>query len=158
MNKDLLIGLLCTALIGAGCGGSTSHAMAAPTNAASASPAVSGTTAEAKTGTVATAGAAPVELTYLGLESDKQNFRYRVKIVTTQPIRQVDITYQCFDAAGQPTDDLTVAWQNIVKSTQQPIERGKTYEDSAPLMAEAARCNVELGNVYFTDDTHWSAK
>ncbi len=51
-----------------------------------------------------------------------------------------------------------IAWQNIVHSTQQPIEKGKTYEAQTPLNPGATKAECLLKEVVFQDGTRWTAR
>lgn len=99
----------------------------------------------------------PVEFTCLGLSADKTHFSYRVKVNTDKPISQVDIELRSVDDKGKSSTD-TVIWQNIVKSTQQPIEKGKTYDADASVEEGTTKIECKLKRVVFADDTTWSPK
>jgi len=55
-------------------------------------------------------------------------------------------------------EQTMIAWQNIVHSTQQPIEKGKTYEAQTPLDSAATKAECSLKEVIFKDGARWSAK
>jgi hypothetical protein len=99
----------------------------------------------------------PVEFTCLGLSADKTHFSYRVKVNTDKPISQVDIELRSVADKGKSSTD-TVIWQNIVKSTQQPIKKGKTYDADASVEEGTTRVECQLKRVVFADDTTWSPK
>lgn len=126
---------------------------AAPGNAEKATPGspTSATNSSAKT------DGNPVEFTCLGLSADKTHFSYRVKVNTDKPISQVDIELRSVADKGKSSTD-TVIWQNIVKSTQQPIEKGKTYDADASVEEGTTRVECKLKRVVFADDTTWSPK
>jgi len=100
---------------------------------------------------------APIEFTCLGLSADKTGFSYRVKVNTDKPISQVDIEVKTVDEKGKSSTE-TYLWQNIVKSHQQPIEKGKTYESEETLAASAAKVECKMKRVVFADDTTWDPK
>ncbi|HEX8843316.1 MAG TPA: hypothetical protein VF791_01540 [Pyrinomonadaceae bacterium] len=100
----------------------------------------------------------PIEFTYLGITSDKEHIRYRIKVNTAKPISQVDLGIKFTDASGKVLDDTTFAWQNIVKSKQQPIEQGKTYDVEDYLPEGATKAEVVLKRVIFKDGGYWSAQ
>jgi hypothetical protein len=101
---------------------------------------------------------APVDFIYIGTTPDKESFSYKIKINTAQPISQVDIAIKYMDDQGKVLSETTRAWQNIVKSTRQPIEQGKTYEVTDDLEAGSVKAECRLKRVFFTDGTSWSAK
>ena len=111
----------------------------------------SGTNSSAKT------DGNPVEFTCFGLSADKTHFSYRVKVNTDKPISQVDIELRSVDDKGKSSTD-TVIWQNIVKSTQKPIEKGKTYDADASVEEGTTKVECKLKRVVFADDTTWSPK
>ena len=121
------------------------------------------TTEEAKSDTSETVSKsvpadAPVQFTYGGITPDKENFAYKIKVNTDKPISQVDIAFKAYDDKGKVTDDTTVIWQNIVKSTSQPIEQGKTYDATAYLEPGSTKVDASLKRVVFKDGSTWSAK
>ena len=98
----------------------------------------------------------PVTFTFLGITPDKQNVAYRIKVNTNKPISQVDLNCKQTDKSGKVTEG-TYIWQNIVKSKQQPIVSGKTYEDRAEFYPAPAKADCSLNRVVFKDLTSWSA-
>lgn len=101
-------------------------------------------------------GTPPVEFTYLGVSADKQSATYKIKVDAAEPISQVDIGVRYMDDAGKVLDETTLAWQNIVKSTRQPIEKGKTYEVKDELPEGATRAEYTLKRVIFQNGTRWN--
>ena len=100
----------------------------------------------------------PVEFTCLGLSADRTHFSYRVKVNTDKPISQVDIEVKSVDAKGKSSTE-TFLWQNIVKSHQQPIEKGKTYDVDENAVAEGTtKVECKMKRVVFADGTSWSPK
>ena len=128
----------------------------APTNQAVAEKPAQGRATPATKGDEKTEGR-PVEFTCLGLSADKTHFSYRVKVTTDKPISQVDIELRSVADKGKSSTD-TVIWQNIVKSTQQPIEKGKTYDADASVEEGTTRVECKLKRVVFEDGTTWSPK
>jgi hypothetical protein len=104
------------------------------------------------------ASGAPVELTACGLTADKQNVSYKIKVNTAQPIEEVHVALKELDAAGKVLGQMPLVWKNIVGSTRQPIENGKTYEDQSPLEPGVAKTDCSLGEVVFKDGTSWKPK
>jgi hypothetical protein len=102
-------------------------------------------------------GVPPVEFTYLGVASDKETISYKIKVNDARPISQVDIGVKYMDAQGKVLEETTLAWQNIVKSARQPIERGKTYEAKDYLPEGATKAECVLKRVIFADGTRWEA-
>lgn len=103
------------------------------------------------------ADVAPVEFKYLGLSPDNKHIHYTVKINSDKPVTQVDIGVKYMDATGGTVGDTTIAWQNIVKGTQLPIEKGQTYDVQGVLLPGATKADTKLTNVHFKDGTHWMA-
>src|SRR5437588_3330253 len=100
----------------------------------------------------------PVEFTCLGLSADRTHFSYHVKVNTDKPISQVDIEVKSVDAKGKSSTE-TFLWQNIVKSHQQPIEKGKTYDvDENAVTEGTAKAECKMKRVVFEDGTSWSPK
>lgn len=99
----------------------------------------------------------PVELTSLGIAADKEHVAYKIKVNTDKPISQVDIELKYTDEKGK-VETETLIWQNIVKSTRQPIEKGKTYEDQSYLSPGSTKAECKLKRVVFEDGTSWSPK
>jgi hypothetical protein len=69
---------------------------------------------------------APVEFTYVGIAPNKTEFLYTIKVNTDKPIKEVPLKLKDLDASGTALTDTTLVWRNIVHSTPQPIEQGKT--------------------------------
>ena len=103
-------------------------------------------------------GAAPVEFFYGGITLDKTSISYKIKVNTDKPIEEVHLALKETDAGGKVVEQTTVAWQNIVHSTQQPIEKGKTYEAQTPLDPGATKAECLLKEVVFQDGTRWTAR
>jgi hypothetical protein len=101
--------------------------------------------------------AAPVEFTYGGIAPDKVKITYKIKVNTDKPIEEVHMNLKEWDANGKVLTDTTLIWQNIVHSTRQPIEQGKTYEDYSMLNPGAVKAECSLKEVIFADFTRWSA-
>lgn len=100
----------------------------------------------------------PVEFTYLGVAPDKESISYKIKVNAAEPISQVDIGVKYMDDGGKVLDETTLAWQNVVKSTRQPIEKGKTYEAKDDLPEGATKAECVLKRVIFADGTRWNAQ
>ncbi len=104
---------------------------------------------------------APVDFKYVGLTPDKKSYQYQIKINSDKPISQVDVGEKRFDASGKVVDDTTFAWQNIITSHKQPIEKGKTYTVNEDLndfqVKNATNAEAKLLRVHFVDGTTWSA-
>lgn len=98
----------------------------------------------------------PVDFTFLGITPDKQNIAYRIKVNTSKPIEEVHLTLKERDTNGKSLMDTTLVWQNIVKSTRQPIESGKTYEVQDYLYPGATKVECSLKEVIFKDGTRSS--
>src|SRR5689334_17056862 len=127
-----LIASLAFALIITGCGSKQEnislHSSSDNTRMAAPSPLVEATASPSQTPTTspspATTGTErPVEFTYLGMAPDKGQVHYKIKVLTEKKISQVDLGVKYWDASGKVLDDTTFIWQNIVKSTRQPIEK-----------------------------------
>ena len=103
------------------------------------------------------AAEAPVEFTFDGLTPSKASVAYKIKVNTDKPILEVHLALKEMDANGKVLEETTVVWQNIVHSTRQPIEKGKTYEDTTPLVPEAVKAECSLKEVVFKDYTRSSA-
>ena len=103
----------------------------------------------------ATSSAAPASIEYIGLTSDGERFRYRVRVNTPKAISQVDVSVAYTDAGGQ-RQTQTVIWQNIVHSKRQPIENGKSYEDDSYLGPNTKDVKVQLHRVVYQDGSSWS--
>jgi uncharacterized lipoprotein YehR (DUF1307 family) len=100
----------------------------------------------------------PIEFTYLGIAPDKEHMHYKIKVLTQKKISQVDLGVKYMDEAGKVLDDTTLIWQNIVKSTRQPIENGKTYDVLDYLPEGTTKADVVLKRVVFDDGTYWNSK
>jgi len=105
----------------------------------------------------ATNAGEPVDFTCLGLSADKTHFSYRVKVNTDKGISQVDIEVKTVDQKGKASTQ-TYLWQNIVKSTRQPIEKGKTYDVDESVEEGTNRVECKIKRVVFADGTSWSPK
>jgi len=103
------------------------------------------------------AGEAPVEFTYGGIAPGGTQISYKIKVNTEKPIEEVHMNLKEWDAGGKVLTETTLAWQNIVHSTRQPIEQGKTYDDTAALNSGAVKAECSLKEVVFKDNTRWSA-
>jgi hypothetical protein len=103
-------------------------------------------------------GAAPVEFFYGGITPDKTSISYKIKVNTDKPIEEVHLALKETDAGGKVVEQTMIAWQNIVHSTQQPIEKGRTYEDQMALDPAATKAECTLKEVVFKDGTRWTAK
>ena len=101
---------------------------------------------------------APVEFIYGGITPDKTSISYKIKVNTDKPIDEVDLALKETNAGGKVVEQTTIVWQNIVHSTQQLIEKGKTYEDQTALDPAAVRAECSLKEVIFKDGTRWSAR
>lgn len=159
----LLISAIASVVFLAGCGAKQENSNAgnssAPTNQAAAGNAQKPTqgSSTSVTNGPKTDGD-PVEFTCLGLSADKTHFSYRVKVNTDKPISQVDIEVKSVDAKGKSSTE-TFLWQNIVKSHQQPIEKGKTYDVDENAVAEGTtKVECKMKRVVFVDGTSWSPK
>ena len=104
-----------------------------------------------------TAGEAPVEFTYGGIAPDKTKFTYKIKVNTDKPIHEVHMNHKELDASGKVLVENTLIWRNVVHSTAQPIEQGKTYDDYTMLEPGAVKAECSLAEVIFADFTRWSA-
>ena len=99
-----------------------------------------------------------MEFNYGGITPDKTDITYKIKVNTDKPIDEVHLALKETDAAGKTVEQTTVVWQNIVRSTQQPIEKGKTYEAQTPLDPGAVKAECTLKEVIFKDGTRWTAR
>ena len=100
---------------------------------------------------------APVEFTFGGIAPDKAKFTYKVKVNTDKPILEVHAAIKEMDASGKVLFDGDLVWRNIVHSTEQPIEQGKTYEDERMLSPGVVKVECSFKEVIFKDNTRWSA-
>ena len=163
----LLKGCLALTLAFAACGGGRDDKPAANTSATNTQTTTTTTqpeTANAATPSptaapspAATSGESPAEVTYTGVAPDKESFNYKVKVNSAKPISQVDLDMKYMDESGRVVDQSTYAWQNIVKSKRNAIERGRTYEVNDPLPEGATRAEIKLVRVHFDDGTRWEA-
>ncbi len=112
--------------------------------------------AQSKTATF-DADAPPVDFTFLGIAPDKTSISYKIKVNTGKPIEEVHLALKETDAGGKVVEQTMIAWQNIVHSTQQPIEKVKTYEDQTALDPAAVKAECTLKEVIFKDGTRWTA-
>jgi hypothetical protein len=103
------------------------------------------------------AAEAPVEFTYGGIAPDKSKITYKIKVNTDKPIKEVHMNLKEMDASGKVLVENTLVWKNIVHSTAQPIEQGKTYEDNTMLNPGAVKAECSLAEVIFADFSRWSA-
>ena len=101
--------------------------------------------------------AAPVEFTSGGISPDKTKITYKIKVNTDKPLKEVHMNLKETDAGGKVLTETTLVWANIVHSTRQPIEQGKTYEDYSMLNPGATKVDCSLKEVIFADNTRWSA-
>lgn len=108
--------------------------------------------------TVATAGApAPVEVSFVKVDADRELLLYKVKINDAKPIRQVDIRFRYLDAAGKELLSREFLWQHNVKGTVQPIEKGKTYGDEDFGYPEkTTKAELKVTMVHYKDGTKWT--
>ena len=104
-----------------------------------------------------TPGEAPVEFTFGGISPDKLKFTYKVKVNTDKSILEVHAAIKEMDASGKVLFDGDLIWRNIVHSTEQPIEQGKTYEDERMLSPGVVKVECSFKEVVFKDHTRWSA-
>jgi hypothetical protein len=104
-----------------------------------------------------TTAEAPVEFAFDGIAPDKTKITYKIKVNTDKPVKEVHMNLKEMDASGKVLTETTLVWANIVHSTRQPIEQGKTYEDYTMLNPGAVKADCSLKEVIFTDFTRWSA-
>lgn len=152
--------LLIIALLLAGCAAkndtTTSQNSSAPASQPEAAKA--GKPAETNKSATSDTNAPPVNFTFLGITSDKQNIAYKIKVNTDKPIEEVHLALKEMDAGGKVLMDTTLVWKNIVKSTREPIESGKTYEVQDYLYPGTTKAECTLKEVIFKDGTRWTAK
>ncbi len=133
-----------------------------PSEPSNTKPAASTQSTPAKTqssqSTAESTSGAPVEFIYGGITPDKTSISYKIKVNTDKPIEEVHLALKETDAGGKVVEQTMIAWQNIVHSTQQPIEKGKTYEDQMSLDPSATKAECTLKEVIFKDGTRWTAK
>ena len=101
---------------------------------------------------------APVVLVSVRIAPDRENYVYKLKVDTDNPISEVEITVRLYDARGKMLDESTITWQNIVNETRQPTEKGKTYEATHFLEPDSTKVEAEVRHVYFWDGSIWSAR
>ena len=99
----------------------------------------------------------PVELISSGVPPGKAVVAYQIKVNTDKPINEVHLNLKETDAAGKIVVETMLVWQNIVHSTRQPIEKGKTYDDDMSLSPGAVAAECSLKEVVFKDSTRWVA-
>ena len=104
-----------------------------------------------------TTAEAPVEFTFGGIAPDKSKITYKVKVNTDKPILEVHAAIKEMDASGKVLFEGDLIWKNIVHSTAQPIEQGKTYEDESNLSPGVVKVECSFKEVIFKDNTRWSA-
>jgi len=99
----------------------------------------------------------PVELLSCGVPPGKASVSYKIKVNTDKPISEVHLNLKETDAGGKIVTETTLVWQNVVHSTRQPIEQGKTCEDEMALSPPAVAAECSLKEVVYKDYTRWSA-
>lgn len=153
-----MVAVLFTACAGAPQKTSTSNTASAnsASSTTAAAPDAKPVSAESPANPAATG--APVEFTYVGITPDKEEFAYKIKVNTAKPISQVDIAAKYYDDKGKVVGDSTIAWQNVVKSTRQPIEQGKAYDATGYLEPGSTKVEAGLKRVVFKDGSAWSAQ
>ena len=149
------ISLVFAAIFAAGCSNKPASTNTQPAAGARSTPAKA---ESSQTAASQPARGAPVEFTYGGITADKANISYKIKVNTDKPIEEVHLAFKATDAGGKVLDQTMIAWQNIVKSTRQPIEKGKTYEDTSAIDPATAKVECSLKEVVFKDGTTWKAK
>ena len=102
-------------------------------------------------------GAAPVAYTFVGIDKAANAIRYRFAVHAPKPVKEVHVAAKYVGADGKVINDTTIVWQNIVHSTRQPIENGKTYEDTSYLFPNTTRVESKLLRVIYADGTRWDA-
>ena len=147
--------LVLAAIFVAGCSNQPASTNTPPTAGAQSTPAKAESSQTAASQPLA---GAPVEFTYGGITADKANISYKIRVNTDKPIEEVHLTLKETNAGGKVLDQTTIAWQNIVHSTRQPIEKGKTYEDTSAIDPAAAKVECSLKEVVFKDGTTWKAR
>jgi hypothetical protein len=157
--STIVVVFLLLALLDAACGSSnTKSGGANQPSAALSSASVAPVASPAGVAPVASpAGAAPVEFTFLGLTDDKAQIHYTIKVDTDKPIDEVHLHVVYTNTSGKTLYDGTDIWQNIVKSTGQPIESGHTYDALDSVDAGTAKADVKLEQVVYKDLTFWNA-
>lgn len=157
----LLFGCLICSLVLAGCAGKQGNVSTANSVTTTETKVAEKSEVEAVSPTptaspVEKGGAPPVEFSSPGVAADKQSASYKIKVNTAEPISQVDIGVRYMDDAGKVLDETTLAWQNVVKSARQPIEKGKTYEVKDELPEGATKAEYTLKRVIFQNGTRWN--
>ena len=99
----------------------------------------------------------PVELLSSSVPPGKSSVVYEIKVNTDKPISEVHLNLKETDAAGKVVVETMLVWANIVHSTRQPIEKGKTYKDDMALTPGAVAAECSLKEVVFKDSTRWTA-
>ena len=158
----LLSGCLAFSLVFVGCGGkqatvSTNNSVTTTETKEAERPKIESVSPTPTASPVTKDNEPPVEVTYLGVSPGKESVSYQIKIKTGEPINQVDLGVRYLDDVGKVLDETTYAWQNVVKSVRQPIEKGKTYEVKDELPEGATRAEYVLKRVIFQNGTRWSA-
>ena len=98
----------------------------------------------------------PVEYTDGGMSADKKKVVLKYKI-NAEHVAQVDVQVRCLDASGKQTSADTYFWKNIVTSKEQPIEKGKSYQDTCDLDPGTVKVETKLQRVFFVDGKKWDA-
>ena len=153
--KTYLILILAAVLVSA-CG--SKEPPSSNTQAAASTPSPSLKVESSQSTTSQPTNGAPVEFVYGGITPDKTDITYQIKVNTDKPIDEVHLALKETNAGGKTVEQTTVVWQNIVRSTQQPIEKGKTYEAQTPLDPGAVKAECTLKEVIFKDGTRWTAR
>jgi hypothetical protein len=156
----LFLAMTATLLLMVGCAGNKEQPAGAnaptSTNQAEAGKAAKPSATEATAKTDATTSARPIEFTCLGISADKQSVNFNIKVNADKRITQVDVALKEMDDSGKVLLQTDYAWQNIVNSVRQPIEKGKTYLGEGYLYPGATRVECSLKRVIFEDRTRWS--
>ena len=97
----------------------------------------------------------PVTVECLGLGSDKESLRYRVRVSTDRPVEQADVGLVYIGVDGKE-ERATAVWQNVVDAKRQPIERGKSYEAETRVGRGATGFRCRVLHVVFKDQTSWA--
>ncbi len=163
MRKSFLLGLsvAMVMLVGAGCSQTTpkgpgSEAPSETEAAAPAPEAAAANVSATKTDEAATDGA-PLQLTMLGLNEDKDAVRFRAKVTALKDIKKAFISYTCVYDEGKDPETFNSAWNNENNQGEsQPIVAGKTYESQIKFARWAVSCSeLKLTNVNFADGSEW---
>jgi uncharacterized protein (DUF2344 family) len=99
----------------------------------------------------------PVEFKFQGIDQAKKATIYSIKIISEKPVKQVDVNLKFIDKDGKVIMETPSIWQNIVKSTKQPIKKGETYVVDDVLLDNTAKAEATLLRVWFQDGTRWEA-